>query len=176
MNKAFRVATITIFIFCMCAVFFIGWSFDKHLKEIDDRLDTIELELHNVELKKSVYLQSVSCLAHNIYYEANTEPLEGKIAVAQVTLNRLADPNRPKTVCDVVFEPGQFAWTHAHPAPINREAYLTSLHIAQRFLTMKERSAIIGKDVEFYHNVSIHPAWADQHEEVATIGQHVFYR
>ena len=29
------------------------------------------------------------CLAKNIYYEARGEPLQGKIAVAQVTLNRV---------------------------------------------------------------------------------------
>ena len=30
----------------------------------------------------------LECLAKNIYYEAGGEPFEGKVAVAQVTLNR----------------------------------------------------------------------------------------
>lgn len=135
---------------------------------IDKRLDSVDLE--------SSYLQSVSCLAHNIYYEANTESLEGKKAVAQVTMNRLADPNRPKTVCGVVFEHGQFAWTRSHPKPVDYSAYVLSLKIANDFLTMKQKSAILGRNVEYYHNISSHPDWADEHIEVARIGNHVFYR
>lgn len=42
------------------------------------------------------------CLAKNIYYEAGLESRDGKIAVAQVTLNRMEDDKFPKTVCGVV--------------------------------------------------------------------------
>jgi len=34
------------------------------------------------------------CLAKNIYYEARGEPMHGKIAVAQVTLNRVTHQHR----------------------------------------------------------------------------------
>ncbi len=41
------------------------------------------------------------CLAHAIYYEARGERFVGMLAVANVIMNRVADPDYPKTVCDV---------------------------------------------------------------------------
>ena len=52
------------------------------------------------------------CLAMNIYHEARGERMEGQIAVAQVTLNRAAHEEWPSTICDVVYQPKQFSWTH----------------------------------------------------------------
>lgn len=46
--------------------------------------------------------KDVECLARNIFYESGGESREGKIAVAQVTLNRAQDPRFGKTVCEVV--------------------------------------------------------------------------
>ena len=36
--------------------------------------------------------REVQCLARNIFYESASEPVEGKVAVGLVTLNRTADP------------------------------------------------------------------------------------
>ena len=41
-------------------------------------------------------------MARNIFYEAGGESREGKIAVAQVTLNRAQDPRFGRSVCEVV--------------------------------------------------------------------------
>jgi spore germination cell wall hydrolase CwlJ-like protein len=41
-------------------------------------------------------------MARNIFYEAGSEPTEGKIAVGVVTLNRAQDGRFGKSVCDVV--------------------------------------------------------------------------
>lgn len=46
--------------------------------------------------------KDVECLARNIFYEAGGESREGKIAVAQVTLNRAQDPRFGRSVCEVV--------------------------------------------------------------------------
>ena len=46
--------------------------------------------------------RDVDCMAKNIFYEAGGESREGKIAVAQVTLNRAQDPRFGKSVCEVV--------------------------------------------------------------------------
>ena len=44
------------------------------------------------------------CLAQNIYFEAGNQPLAGKIAVANVTFNRVEDPQFPDTICGVVYQ------------------------------------------------------------------------
>ena len=36
---------------------------------------------------------ALMCLALNIYFEARSEPIEGQIAIAEVTLNRVASAN-----------------------------------------------------------------------------------
>ncbi|CAB4125131.1 Cell wall hydrolase, SleB [uncultured Caudovirales phage] len=46
--------------------------------------------------------QDIQCLARNIYYEAGSEPEEGKVAVGLVTINRANTPNYPSTICGVV--------------------------------------------------------------------------
>ena len=46
--------------------------------------------------------KDVDCMARNIFYEAGGESREGKIAVAQVTLNRAQDPRFGRSVCEVV--------------------------------------------------------------------------
>lgn len=48
--------------------------------------------------------KDVECLARNIFYESGGEPLEGKVAVGYVTLNRAQDPRYPNSVCGVVHQ------------------------------------------------------------------------
>jgi hypothetical protein len=52
---------------------------------------------------KEVGKQSdLDCLARNIYYEAASEPEEGKVAVGLVTINRSNHGAFPTTICGVV--------------------------------------------------------------------------
>jgi len=46
--------------------------------------------------------KELACLARNIFYEAGSEPKEGKIAVGLVTLNRAQDGRFSPTICGVV--------------------------------------------------------------------------
>ena len=43
------------------------------------------------------------CLAKNIYFEAGNQPLAGRIAVGQVTINRKNHGMFPHTICEVVL-------------------------------------------------------------------------
>jgi hypothetical protein len=51
-----------------------------------------------------VFESAIFCLALNVYFEARNEPVEGKVAVAQVVMNRKADPRFPDTICGVVYQ------------------------------------------------------------------------
>ena len=46
--------------------------------------------------------KDVECLARNIFYEAGSEPVEGKVAVGMVTINRSNDERYPQSICSVV--------------------------------------------------------------------------
>ena len=57
----------------------------------------------NAEEAISVATQKqLTCLAQNIYHEAGSESLAGKVAVAQVTINRAKSGDFPSTICGVV--------------------------------------------------------------------------
>lgn len=50
--------------------------------------------------------QAALCLALNVYHEARSENYDGQMAVAQVTLNRVASEKYPDSICDVVCNGG----------------------------------------------------------------------
>jgi spore germination cell wall hydrolase CwlJ-like protein len=59
-----------------------------------------------VNMIKAPFLseKDLDCLARNIFYEAGSEPTEGKVAVGIVTINRSQDPRYPSTICGVVHQ------------------------------------------------------------------------
>lgn len=85
----------------------------------------------------------VECLALNVYYEARAESFDGKLAVAQVTLNRVNSKKFPNSICSVVHERTrvaarvfcQFSWTCNRPrGQINTRQYQESLAAAMSVL------------------------------------------
>lgn len=49
------------------------------------------------------------CMTRVMYFESNRSSEEGMLAVGTVVMNRLADPEYPKSVCGVVGQKNQFA-------------------------------------------------------------------
>ncbi len=47
-------------------------------------------------------------MAHLVHAEAGTQPFIGQVAVAAVVLNRVKAPGFPKSIPQVIEEPGQF--------------------------------------------------------------------
>ena len=128
--------------------------------------------------------RQLECLAMNIYREAGHENFEGKVAVAQVTMNRAAHPSFPKDVCGVVFQKSvvidrvicQFSWycDTAHKArPINQSAYNESMAVAKKVLLEGFRLDVM-KEALYYHANYVNPQW--NLEKIGTIGNHIFYR
>jgi len=126
----------------------------------------------------------LECLAMNIYREAGHENFEGKVAVAQVTMNRAAHPSFPKDVCAVVFQKSvvidrvicQFSWycDTAHKArPVNPKAYDESMAVAKKVLLEGFRLDVM-KEALYYHANYVNPQW--NLEKIGTIGNHIFYR
>ena len=119
-------------------------------------------------------LSSVLCLAMNIYGEARGESLEGRIAVAQVTLNRVEHPAYPDDVCSVVFEPHQFSWTKTPLRVREPEAMASAIRLAGQVLADPPEDLTAGA-TNFFSG-SQKPVWADRLTEVARIGNHRFYK
>jgi spore germination cell wall hydrolase CwlJ-like protein len=121
------------------------------------------------------------CLSLAIYYEARSESDVGQHAVAQVVLNRVADPAYPNDVCSVVFQGAerrtgcQFSFTcdgsmARRPQGI---AWTRARQIAAAALAGRG-NAPVG-NATHYHTTAIRPYWAPSLTRVATIGAHIFY-
>ncbi len=127
--------------------------------------------------------RQLSCLAQNIYHEAGYEPFEGKVAVAQVTLNRAASGDFPSDICAVVYQKSviyskvicQFSWYCEQPSrmkPINNAAFAESMAVAKKVLL--EGFKLDGlKNAIYYHADYVNPQWGK--EKIAQIGRHIFY-
>jgi spore germination cell wall hydrolase CwlJ-like protein len=129
--------------------------------------------------------RDIRCLAENIYFEARGEPLRGQYAVAEVTMNRLASPRFPDTVCDVVHDTrwdtsrrrlvAHFSWT---AFKLRLESGSPEWKQAMDVATVvyDGRHEPIVPNALFYHATYVTPYWASSKRVVARIGSHVFYR
>ena len=117
------------------------------------------------------------CLALNVYHEARSERIEGQIAVAHVTMNRVKHSYFPDTICDVVYANKQFSWTWTVKDHTPHEA------AAWKKAQVIARDVMIGntedpsKGATFYHANYVNPFWAKDKSMSVTkiIGLHVFY-
>jgi spore germination cell wall hydrolase CwlJ-like protein len=133
-----------------------------------------------IEAVKADFNKQILCMAKNIYYEAAMEPYEGKLAVAQVTLNRTQNRNYPGDVCGVVYQKTgdtcQFTWTCEKSYAVRNEyAWEESVMIAKKALTEGVLHKEIAKaKIMFYHATYVHPTWSNI-RPFKTIGNHIFY-
>ena len=128
--------------------------------------------------------QQLECLARNIYWEAAGEPFEGKVAVAQVTLNRLESGRFANSVCGVVYQKNmvyekficQFSWycegTHKL-RPVHKALWRESEEVAKKVLLENFRLPSLNTALYFHNNQITPPAW--KKHKVAIIGNHIFY-
>ena len=118
------------------------------------------------------------CMAKNIYHEAGHEPVVGRYAVAQVTLNRMENEQYPDTVCGVVLQNKQFSWANNHGrrwTTPSGPAWEASKRIAEDVIVGGKR--VYGLDnALFYHATYVRPSWARAKKKLTRIGAHIFYR
>lgn len=133
-----------------------------------------------IQVRKDINKQ-VECLAKNIYYESATEPYEGKLAVAQVTINRTNNPNFPSDFCSVVYQRDQkvcqFSWTCMQAFVKHPDEYIWEecMHIAKMAVTKNAlHRELAFSNALYYHAVYVTPGWKNL-KAVKRIGNHVFY-
>lgn len=134
---------------------------------------------------ESTERQNLTCLARNVYYEARGEPESGQYAVAEVTMNRVASPYYPHTVCGVVYQKSwdplrkryvaAFSWTEfkSVPEPQGKE-WQRAWKIAEEVYYEQRAPKLAG--VLNYHADRIEPSWSREMTPVASIGRHRFYK
>ena len=143
--------------------------------------------------------QDVDCLAKNIYFEAGVESTAGKLAVANVTLNRTVSTKYPNSVCEVVKEGKhrynakieewiplrdmcQFSWycdgrgDDPNPGRTWEDAKDLATLVMHKY--QKRILIDITDGATHYHAnwMESFPSWSYQHKKVASIDRHIFYK
>ena len=146
-----------------------------------------EIKLYNTPFDLN---NDYHCLASNIYWEARNQPLLGRLAVAQVTQNRVENKRYPNTICNVVkqtkFYPSgridlhscQFSWycdgKSDEPSETWGFSYEEAFYLAVDFI--EERPLDITEGSTHYHSTKVYPNWADTLDKIVQIEEHIFYR
>lgn len=128
--------------------------------------------------------RQLQCMAQNIYFEAGKEPPEGKLAVAQVVMNRVNSGKFAADPCSVIYQKNlfydkivcQFSWYCENPAIRNikhTEAFKESMEAAKMVYLEGFRLPSLTEAL-YYHADYVNPQW--KKSKVAKIGRHIFYK
>jgi len=154
---------------------------ERKADKLKDQVQSLTNELDNnynldfywtdsVKLSKS----EENTLAKNIYYESGIEGYDGKLAVAQVTKNRVDSGKWGDTIKEVVHSPSQFSWTLKEQEEPKGMLWEESQRVARDFnrgLRIKELDSAMS-----YHSDSVRPNWAKYGDPIIKIGKHIFYK
>lgn len=127
--------------------------------------------------------KQLECLTRNIYWEAGSEPFEGKVAVAQVTMNRVDSGKFARDICGVVYQKNviydkvvcQFSWFcdgSSKIRPIHAAHWRESEEVAKKVLLEGFRLPSV-KNALYFHADYVKPQWGKP--QVAKFGRHIFY-
>ena len=174
-------------------------------KQIEPQTQSIRQELTDPEPAKplpsrptdaeeTARIQELECLALNVYHESRSDNFAGRIAVADVVLNRVDSNLFPDTVCEVVNQSVMrtnwkgnevpvrgmchFSWfcDGLSDEPMEEQAWEESEIVAEMALRGGWRG--ISEGATHYHATYVTPNWINDRGmvPVGRIGQHKFYR
>ena len=156
----------------LCKLLNLGAAWDGGALMLDgSRLKLLEGGVDYYDLNYS--MEDVYWLSHIIGSEAGIEPMEGKIGVGNVVLNRVKDPEFPDTGFGVVydyehtvqFEPVSKGTIHEDPKPDD---------LIAAYLVLE--GANTAGDCIYFVNPDFGSYWFDNNLDfVMSIGRHNFY-
>jgi len=139
----------------------------NHLMAVEsDKADTAAKPL--VSREYSSY--EIDLLARLVRAEAQGEPFEGKVAVADVVLNRVKSPAFPDTIRGVIYQKGQFQ--PVQNGQINKPADRDSIEAVSEALI--GNGHLSGDSLYFYNPDTAASRWLDSRTTTLAIGNHVF--
>jgi len=154
------------------------WFQQLEIQVVHDDVQEIKQFLVRTPERLKYTTADAQCLAKNIYHEAGVEPIEGKFAVAQVTLNRLKEGRWGNTICDVVYSKAQFSWTLSKRKVREEpkgELWTESVTVARTVLDKGVRVPSLAQST-YYHADYVKPLWVKSVAKIQQVGQHIFYK
>lgn len=155
----------------LCKAFGVEVEWDAEEKTVSISTE----EMAYIESADTFYVEDdVYWLSRLINAEAGNQPLDGKIGVGNVVLNRVADPTCPDTIYDVIFDARygvQFSVTET--GGIYLEPNEESVIAAKISL---EGYNVVDDSLFFLNPQISSKSWFEKNFTfVASIGDHVFY-
>lgn len=192
MKSKLKAAQLIIGILALLSISVIVLMYPAEPKQQFYAIEKVEIPVQN----KHLTLESIECMALNIYHESRNQTLGGRLAVGYVTLNRVESNKYPDTICGVVKQAKinkwflerhnkkvparnkcQFSWycdgKSDQPLESNawEEAYLLAIHVINMYDVISDPT----KGSIMYHSSKVKPYWTDAYEHLVTIDDHIFY-
>lgn len=117
-------------------------------------------------------LSDYHILVKNCVYEAAGEPLNGKIEVTRVVLNRVGDKRFPSSIKEVIYFPKAFSWTLNND--LRHIKYEESIECEKAV----KAALLVGpsKYNHYFAHKEIYPGWAKEAKDIQIIDNHTFVR
>ncbi|UII57130.1 cell wall hydrolase [Cytobacillus spongiae] len=147
---------------------------EKEIKIVNFLKDDQDLSGKKIIVPKPVQDSSITpsekeLLARLVHAEAEGEPFKGKVAVAEVVLNRVESDQFPDTIKEVIYEDKQFQ--PVDNGTINQPAGDEAKQAVKEAIQHDE----IGKDSLYFYNPNIiSSTWLQTRTVTFEIGNHRF--
>ncbi|WP_079508659.1 cell wall hydrolase [Mesobacillus jeotgali] len=140
-----------------------------------NQADTVKTKKVDVDTKESsvtdkrfIKEEEVKLLARLVHAEAKGEPYEGKVAVAEVVLNRVENEQFPDTVKEVIYQ--RNAFQPVQNGAINKPANEEAVKAVEDALENDNNMDYLY----FYNPETATSQWIFTRDVVKTIGKHAF--
>ena len=164
-----------------------------------DEVPTVEVEAVSEVAEKAPSFYDIAdkethCLATNMYFEARGESIDGKKAVAFVTLNRVESKRFPNDICSVVYQAQYSRWWKENKnrlVPVRHKCQFSwycdgksdSIRNTKEYESLYRLASevIVGKHTdntggaEYYHAEYVYPDWRLAFNKTTKIDSHIFY-
>lgn len=140
-----------------------------------NQADTLKTKKVDVDSKESsvtdkrfIKEEEVKLLARLVHAEAKGEPYEGKVAVAEVVLNRVENEQFPDSVKEVIYQKNAFQ--PVQNGAINKPAGKEAIKAVEDALENENKI----DSLYFYNPDTATSQWIFTRDVVKTIGKHAF--
>lgn len=178
-----NIVTFILFIFAV----FIGLTNKLHDYRVEKEnaitypVKTFSITHSNIPNPAILLKEDIEWLAKNIYFEARNQSEKGKLAVLNVTLNRVKHPAFPNSIKEVVTQKNprgcQFSWYCDGKPDVIRDIYTYNQikKFVIKHLTNKDIKDVT-KGALFYHADYVDPWWSSFKRKTIIIDTHIFYK
>ncbi|WNF24708.1 cell wall hydrolase [Mesobacillus jeotgali] len=128
----------------------------------------VDVKESSVTDKRFIKEEEVKLLARLVHAEAKGEPYEGKVAVAEVVLNRVEHEQFPDSVKEVIYQ--RNAFQPVQNGAINKPASEEAIEAVEDALENENNIDCLY----FYNPDTATSQWIFTRDVVKTIGKHAF--